>query len=224
MRRASGRLAVSIVLVLLGFLVVVQLRSQATTAGLGNLSAQDLTVLVANLTTRNNQLRTEISALQQQRESVSIAVQNGDTSAVQIRADLSRIQGWSGTVPVTGAGVKVIVDGPLPGDAVGQLINELRNAGSEGIAIGGVRDVPGVVVTGPAGSITVGGVTPQEPLELLAVGQPEALSGSLTRAGGPIAQLGAQYPAVVITVLAMDSVTLPATDRDLTPKLGKPRL
>ncbi len=224
MRRVSGRLAVSFVLVLLGFLVVVQLRSQTTTAGLGNLSAQDLTVLVANLTTRNNQLRTEITALQQQRDSVSTAVQGGDTSAVQIRADLSRTEGWSGVVPVTGAGVRVLVQGSIPGDAVSQLINELRNAGSEGIAIAGIRDVPGVVVTGPVGAITVAGVTPPQPLELLAVGQPETLSGSLTRAGGPIAQLGARYPGVTITVLAMDSVTLPATDRDLGPKLGKPRL
>lgn len=224
MRRVSGRLAVSAVLVLLGFLVVVQLRSQATNPGLAGKSAQDLTVLVANLTTQNNRLREEIGVLEGQRAAVAAAVQRGDTSAVQIRTDLSRIQGWSGALAITGAGVRIQVDGPLPGDAVGLLINELRNAGAEGIAIGELRDVPGVVVTGPAGDLTVGGVPLQLPLEILAVGQPEALSGSLTRAGGPIAQLAARFPDVSVAVTALDAVTLPATDRDLNPRLGRPRI
>jgi hypothetical protein len=61
-------------------------------------------------------------------------------------------------------------------------------------------------------------------IELLAVGQPEALSGSLTRAGGPIAQLGARFPEVPVSVFPVDAVTLPATDRDLAPALGRPRL
>ncbi len=224
MRRASGRLTVSLVLMLLGLLVVAQLQSQATAPALAGLSAQDLTVLVANLTTRNNELRDEISSLQVQRASVAAAVQRGDTSAVQIRSDLSRIEAWSGVLPVTGAGVRVLIAGSIPGDAVSSLVNELRNAGAEGISIAGIRDVPGVVVTGPAGAITVDGVSPDEPIELLAIGQPETLTGSLTRAGGPIAQLGAQYPDATVTVSAMDLVTLPATQRDLTPKLGRPRL
>ena len=57
MRRTSGPLAIGIVLTLLGFLVVAQLRSQALDQGLAALSVQELTELVANVTTRNNQLR-----------------------------------------------------------------------------------------------------------------------------------------------------------------------
>jgi hypothetical protein len=56
------------------------------------------------------------------------------------------------------------------------------------------------------------------------VGQPQVLAGSLGRAGGPIAQLNARFPDVVIGVAAVDLVTVPATDRDLTPQLGKPRI
>ncbi|OGO58688.1 MAG: hypothetical protein A2V85_01815 [Chloroflexi bacterium RBG_16_72_14] len=224
MRRTSGRVAVSVVLMLLGFLVVVQLRSQAADPGLVAMSAQDLTVLVASLTTRNNQLREEIATLERQRGATAAAVQRGDTSVEQIRADLDRIRGWSGALPIAGPGVRVLIEGPIPGDAVSQLINELRNAGADGIAIGDIRDVPGIVVTGPAGELTVSGIPISGDIELIAVGQPEALSGSLTRAGGPIAQLGARFPEVPISVLPDDSVVLPATDRDLAPALGRPRL
>jgi uncharacterized protein YlxW (UPF0749 family) len=224
MRRGSGRLAVGAVLLLLGFLVVAQLRSQAADSALSGRSTQDLTILVANLTTTNNQLRDEIATLERQRDSVATSVQRGDTSTVQIRTDLARVQGWSGALPITGAGVRVTIEGGLPGTGASLLLNELRNAGAEGIAIDGIRAVPGLVVTGPAGGLSAGGVRLTTPLEVFAVGQPEALSGSLTRAGGPIAQLLAQYPAVKITVLAMDSVALPATQQDLNPRLGRPRL
>lgn len=224
MRRASGRLAVGVVLAVLGFLVVVQLRSQATDQGLSALSVQDLTELVANVTARNNQLREEVLALENQRANVSASVQRGDSSATDIRNDLSHVLAWSGAMGVTGSGVRVTVVGQLPADAVGSLLNELRNAGAEAIAIDGVRVVPGVVVVGAPGSLTVGGVSLTGSVELLAVGQPETLAGSLTRAGGPIAQLAARYPEVTIIVEGQDLVAIPPTGRSLAPTLGRPRL
>ena len=101
---------------------------------------------------------------------------------------------------------------------------EERNAGAEAAAIGDVRIVPGVVATGPEGAVVVRGVPLGDPVELTAVGQPQVLAGSLGRAGGPIAQLNARFPDVTIAVVAVDLVTVPATDRDLTPQLARPRL
>ena len=224
MRRRSSILTFTGVLVLLGFLVVVQLRSQGGGDRLNGLSVPELGELVANLTTRNDQLRDEIRALEAQRAAVEAAANRGDTSAGQIRADLDRVLGWSGALAVVGPGVRVTVEGNLPGDAVEQLLNELRNAGAEAITIGDTRLVPGVVVTGPTGGLVVDGQPLQEPLEIQAVGQAETLGGTLTRAGGPIAQLAAQYPETVVTVVAVDRLDLPATERDLGPKLGSPRL
>ncbi|HEY6569601.1 MAG TPA: DUF881 domain-containing protein [Candidatus Limnocylindrales bacterium] len=224
MRRWSSRIALGCVLFVLGFLVVVQLRSQAADQGLNGLSVQELTELVANLTTRNNQLREEIRTLDQQHDAVATAVERGDTSAVQIRADLNRVLGWSGRVGVTGTGIRVTVTGQIPGDALEQLLNELRNAGAEAIAIGPVRIVAGDVPNGPAGNVMVGGLPLETPVDIVAVGQPQTLAGSLTRAGGPIAQLGARFPEIIVTVTAEDLVSVPATDRTLAPVLGRPRL
>lgn len=224
MRRPSSRMAISVVLFVLGFLVVVQLRSQTADQGLATLSVSELTELVANVTTRNNQLREEIQSLERQRESVATAVERGDTSAGQIRTDLNRIRGWSGTLGVAGEGVHVVVVGAVPGEVIEELLNELRNAGAEAISIGSIRVVPGVVVNGPAGSISVTGVPLADPVTILAVGQPQTLAGSLSRAGGPIAQLAARFPEATITVEAQDLVVIPASTRDLTPELGRPRL
>jgi len=223
MRRWSGRFAVGTVLLILGFLVVVQLRSQAADQALAGLSVQELTELVATVTTRNNQLRDEIRSLERQKANVGAAVARGDTSVGQIRSDLNRILAWSGALGVSGSGVRVTVDGALPGDAVEQLLNELRNAGAEAIAIGPIRIVPGVVVAGPADALLVGGTPLTGQLQILAVGHPESLAGSLARAGGPIAQLSARYPEVTVTVNDEDLIDVPPTARNLGPVLGHPR-
>jgi uncharacterized protein YlxW (UPF0749 family) len=224
MRRRSAQLAMTGVLFILGILAVAQFNAQTADQGLTALSVSELTELVANVTTRNNQLREEISTLERQRETVRAAVARGDTSSAQIRSDLNRVLGWSGVLPVTGSGIRITVSGPIPGDAIELLLNELRNAGAEAAAIGDVRIVPGVVATGPAGTVVVRGVPLGDPVELTAVGQPQVLAGSLGRAGGPIAQLSARFPDVAIGVVAVDLVTVPATDRDLTPRLARPRL
>ena len=64
MHRRSSQLTIAAVALVLGVLVVIQLRSEAGNSGLAQLSAQDLTVLVANLNGRNDQLRRESSTLE----------------------------------------------------------------------------------------------------------------------------------------------------------------
>ena len=59
MHRRRSQLTIAAVAFVLGLLVVVQLRSQAGEPGFAQLSSQDLTVLVANLNARNDQLRRE---------------------------------------------------------------------------------------------------------------------------------------------------------------------
>ena len=223
MRRRSSRLALTLVMLVLGFLAVAQLNSQ-NVQGLATLSVTELTELVANVTTRNNQLRQEIETLQRQREALASAVERGDTSAVQIQADLNRIRAWAGATAVRGTGVRVTIAGAVPGDAIELLLNELRNAGAEAIAVGEIRVVPGVVATGPEQAATIAGVPLGDSVDVLAVGQPQTLAGSLSRAGGPIAQLGARYPDAQVVVTALDEVLVPATERDLAPILGRPRL
>ncbi len=225
MRRGwRGKLAVGAVLLILGFLSVVQLRSQATDQALAQLTVQDLTELVANLTARNNQLRQDLRGLETQRATLQAAIQRGDSSAASIRNDLQRLLGWSGALGVNGAGVRVSVGGELPSAGINALVNELWNAGAEAISIDGIRLVPGLVVDGDATKLTIAGSPLVAPLEILAVGQPETLAGSLTRAGGPIAQLAASHPEVILAVSGQDLVEIKATSRSLAPVLGKPRL
>jgi uncharacterized protein YlxW (UPF0749 family) len=205
-------------------LVVVQLRGQQAANALAGLSAQELTVLVGNLDAHNEQLRKEVAALEAQQADIAAAQSRGDTSVDGISRDLARVRAWAGLDPVMGEGVTITVSGPIAGPGVEELLNELHNAGAEAIAVDTVRIVPGSVVAGPAGGLSIENTALNDPFQIRAIGSPESLTGSLTRMGGVIAQLSATYPSAVLTVTPMDVVNIPASTRSLIPTNGGPRL
>jgi uncharacterized protein YlxW (UPF0749 family) len=224
MHRLPNQLTISAVALLLGLLVVVQVRAQAGNAGFAQLSSQDLTVLVANLNARNDQLRREVSTLEDELAALNQNRSRGEESLDELRADLRRVRAHAGLDPVGGPGVTISISGPIDGSGVEELINELRNAGAEAIGVGGVRIVNGVVVTGAPGAASIGGARLGPLFELSAIGAPDKLTGSLTRSGGVIAQLAATEPQVSLTVTPVDRIELPATARSLVPAHGHPRL
>jgi hypothetical protein len=142
-RDRRSQLTIAAVAFLLGLLVVVQLQTQAGGSALQNKSAQDLTTLVGSLNTRNDQLRSEIGTLQNQLDELRADKANGATSVEQIQAELARIRAWAGVDAVAGRGVTIVVSGQIAAAAVDDLLNELRNAGAEAIAVEDVRVVPG---------------------------------------------------------------------------------
>jgi uncharacterized protein YlxW (UPF0749 family) len=224
MRRRRSQVTIALVTFLLGVLVVVQLRTQASSAAFAGLSSQDLTVLVANLDDRNDQLRTEVATLERE---LDVLIQNsdrGDASLDELRADLRRVRLYAGIDAAMGPGVTITVRGPIDGPGIEDLVNELRNAGAEAMALDDVRIVPGVVAIGPAGGVTLGNSVLSDSFTLSAIGAPDKLTGSLTRPGGIIAQLSATQPDVSVEVTPLDRIAVPATDRELVPSHGHPRL
>ena len=223
-RTRREQLTIAAVAAILGILVIGQLRGQAAVPGLSTLSTQELTLVIANLNTRNEQLRTEIAGLEQQAASLQSARANGQTTVDQLEGDLARIQAWSGAIGLTGSGISISVRGAIGGDGIEDVLNELRNAGAEAIAVADVRVVPGVVVAGAPGALSIENTALGDVFEIRAIGSPEILVGTLTRAGGVIAQVGATYPDARLSVTPLGTVALPASTRNLIPSDGQPRL
>jgi uncharacterized protein YlxW (UPF0749 family) len=223
MRQPRSQLALTAIAVVLGLLLVIQLRAQQAGTGLETRSSQDLTVLIANLTTRNDQLRGEVADIGRQVDAIAAANARGETSVGRLRADLERVRIWSGEDAATGPGVRVLLFGGVPGGAISELVNELRNAGAEAISVGGVRVVAGTVAAGPVGALSIANTALGPRIEVLAIGNPAALTGGLTRAGGLVAQLQARYEEVLVEVAPLDVISLPAAERSLVPVLGAPR-
>jgi uncharacterized protein YlxW (UPF0749 family) len=224
MRDIRSQLTIAAVAAILGLLVVVQLRGQTGGSELQSKSAQDLSALVASLNDENDRLRAEISNLQQQRDELRADRASGVTSVGQIQSDLGRIRAWSGLDPVAGKGIQITVSGEIEAVSVDDLLNELRNAGAEAIAIEDLRVIARTTVSGVPGSLDVDGFLLRDPFTIRAIGRPEVLVGSLTRVGGIIARLGATNPGATVTVQPVDApMTLPATKRNLVPDHAQAR-
>ncbi|MGH2464019.1 MAG: DUF881 domain-containing protein [Candidatus Limnocylindrales bacterium] len=224
MNKRRNQLSLAIVAFLLGGLIVVQLRSQEASNGLDQLTPTELTVLVGNLNTRNDQLRAEIATTQAELSALQASDARGDTSVGQLQSDLAKVRAWTGLDPVSGPGVRITVTGGIDAPSVQALVNELRNAGAEAIAVNDVRIEPNSIVNGPVGGLLIGSTALGDPFQVSAIGNPETLTGSLTRAGGIVAQLAATAPAAQLIVTPIDMLLLPATTEDLVPAHGRPQL
>lgn len=216
-RSAVGRLPVGLLAVVLGAAAVGQLRLLEAGTGVEGLSTQELSVLVSNLTARNDELATEVIALRAQSAELELAAERGTSSLVGLERDLARVRAWAGLEPLTGRGIRIVVDGPLDGASIEDLLNELRNAGAEGIAVAGTRIAAGSVVAGSAGAVRLEGRSLGDRIEIDAVGDPAVLTGTLTRVGGIIGQLAATSPDAAVTVTPVEAVLLPAAERELDP-------
>jgi uncharacterized protein YlxW (UPF0749 family) len=222
--RSGSRLSVAVVAGLLGVLAIGQLRGQAGVPGLSGLSSTELTQLIANLNAGNDRLRDELGDLGRQEQKLTEAHDRGQTTVGDLGTDLSRIRAWAGLTSVTGGGISILITGPIGGDGVEDVLNELRNAGAEAITVDGVRIVTGSVVAGAPSALSVENHPIGDTFEIRAIGSQQILTGTLTRTGGVIAQVTATYGGAQVTVTPLDSMTLPATDRDLTLTDATPKL
>jgi len=106
--RAQRLIIISLIAVALGFLVVVQLRSQAAVAR--TLAAQDDTsvaLLINDLNRANNQLIQQGAALAQQEAQLRQALATGGADAQAIQKELTALREINGEVPVHGPGLQI---------------------------------------------------------------------------------------------------------------------
>ena len=225
MRRPRALIGVTLVATLLGLLLVLQLRAQGAAGGLEALSAQDLTTLIASVNDRNATLRAEADALASELRSVSSSSQSGQSNIGQLASDLRRLRLWAGLESITGRGVVVDIAGPVTAGAVNDLLDELRLAGAEALAVETVRVVPGVVVAGSPGALSVDGVALDQDVRISAIGKPQALQAILERPGGIVSRIAVGQLDVVVEITPTEApLQLPGTTRDLVPAGASPRI
>lgn len=218
MRNRFAQVSLFIVLGLVGILLVAQLRSHARPAELSTLTTQELSELIDSLTTRNGDLRIQISDLQQQLRDYTAAA--GQAQSVDLtRQTLATIEAFSGTLPVAGEGVVVTLAGSLDAKAVNDIVNELRNAGAGAIAIDGLRVTARTVAVMGRTAIEVDGQELGISVTVRAIGDPNDLYVAMTRSGGLLSQLE-QVINVHYSVQEVDDLTLAATEVDMEPHVA----
>src|SRR2546423_14147358 len=172
--RAQRLIVVSVIAVALGFLVVVQLRSQAAVAR--TLAAQDdqsVALLINDQTRANSQLLQQGVALSQQEAQIRDALTAGGTDAKAIQKELTTLREVNGEVPVHGPGLHIRIQGTIMDFELQDALNNLRNAGAEAIALNGQRIISSTPVQSRGDRLPINGPPATSPVSLLVTGDPE---------------------------------------------------
>jgi uncharacterized protein YlxW (UPF0749 family) len=215
----AARLTLTITCLLLGMLLVVQLRSQSHARQIG--ASEDWERVVADLVDNNGRLREEIQALEG--ELAAIRAVEGRGALVQSLVDeANQLRIANGLVEVSGPGVEVVVSGPITVLDLQDLVNELRNGGAEALAVNGRRIVAWSAINTDGVYVTVDGQPVLSPYRLEAIGDAETMDKALLRPGGLVSLLQQADERVSIGVNQLQRITLPVCDQPFEFAYAKP--
>jgi uncharacterized protein YlxW (UPF0749 family) len=209
------------VALIIGLLLVGQLRSQARPIELSSLSAQELSALIDQVSSRNTELSEGLDELNTQIRDYERASVEGQSDIVISEEALLGIDAFGGLVGVEGQGIQIMAEGSFDPIAVNDLIHELRNAGAEAIAVDDIRITAQSVAVLGTSAIEIDGVAIGPSFEISAIGSPDGLKAAIERPGG-ILSLYEQSIDARFAVSQVEMLELPPTARDLVPAAARP--
>jgi uncharacterized protein YlxW (UPF0749 family) len=225
LRPSRGQVIVGVLLAVLGFAAITQVRTNNTDNTYAGYREQDLVDVLSGLADTSQRAQRELNGLESTRRQLeqSRQAQSAALSAAQKQAEeLSILAGW---VPVTGPGIRLTVtEGPraVDVDAVLDTIEELRSAGAEAMQVNGrVRLVAQSAVEPAAGGLRIDGTLVTSPYVFDVIGDPHTLSGALNLVGGPIAQF--KDDAATVDLVQRDSLDITAVRQPSAPQYAQPQ-
>lgn len=192
-RPSRGQAIVAVLLAVVGFGAVTQVRSLNVEDNYATLREQDLVDILTGLSGTSQRARAEIARLEQSKRSLQSDTrrQSAALEAAQRRVDALNI--LAGLVPVSGPGIRVTVTettGAVDIDSMLDTVEELRSAGAEAIAINGkVRLIAQSAFEDGVGGVLVDGELLTSPYIIDVIGDPLTLEGAMIFKEGPSAQL-----------------------------------
>jgi len=216
-----AQLSLFAVALIIGILLVGQLRSQARPIELSSLSAQELSTLIETLSARNVELNDGLASLREQIREYERAELQGRSVLDLTEENLLGLAAFAGLSGVEGQGIVIEIDGSFDPTAVNDLIYELRNAGAEAIAVDTVRITAGSVAVLGTGAIEIDGVPIGHSFTISAIGSPTGLRAAIERPGGILTLLQQAIDAV-FRIEERTSLFVPGTERDLAPQVARP--
>jgi uncharacterized protein YlxW (UPF0749 family) len=205
----TSRISITLMTFLLGVLLMAQFATQQR-IDLKRTSASgaDGALLISSLVEGNTRLRQEVAELEAQ-----MAGYRGASNQARLKAmtdELDRLRMFTGAVEVFGPGVQVTLDGPASVLDLQDLLNELRNAGAEALALNDRRIIVSSVIAPTAGGdIAVDGVGIRRPYLFAAIGDPATLETALLRPGGLLAVFSNSREGLKVSVQRRDHLVAP---------------
>ena len=182
LRPTRGQIVVAVLLALLGYAAVTQVRFTQVDNTYAGLREQDLIDVLNSLAGTTQRAESEIARLQRTRDDLLNDTGAREAALAQAQQQAANLAILAGLVPVTGPGIRVTVTeetGPVSVQSMVDTIQELRTAGAEAIQVNGeVRVVADTAVEDAPGGLMIGGQLVSPPYVIDAIGDPHTLADS----------------------------------------------
>ena len=217
LRRPSRRqIVVAVILALVGFGGITQVRSNEVDDTYAGLREQDLIDILNGLAGTSQRAEAELRRLERTRDELLSDTSNREAALQQAQSEANSLGILAGLVAVTGPGIRITiteVSGQVRLGAILDTVQELRTIGAEAMQFNGqVRVVAQTAFEETEGGILVGGTFVEPPYVIDVIGEPNVLEGALTFALGPRYQVqedGGEMDVDELPSLDIESVVDP---------------
>lgn len=210
---SSAQVVVAVLLAVLGFAAVTQVRATQVDDSFAGYREQELIDVLTGLAGANQRSQAEIARLEAAREELQSTSSRRRTALEQARIEADNLTVLAGLVPVTGPGLRVTIreiSGQVRINSVLDLVQELRTVGAEAIQLNDeVRLVAQSSFEQTDEGLLVDGTQLRSPYVVEAIGDPDTLAGALPFPDGPRDQLeedGAEVASEKVSSLEIRSV------------------
>ncbi|MGC4814303.1 DUF881 domain-containing protein [Micromonospora sp. DT228] len=197
-RWSTAGVMIVALLVLLGFTLVVQLKTTSTDPTLGATRQEDLVRILSDLDARESRLQQDIRALEDSQRQLASGEQGRQAALDEATRRANELGILAGTLPAVGPGLTVQFDSgvkPITATRVLDAVQELRGAGAEAMQIaGGDRATVRIIAStyfldGDNGSLMVEGRRLTGPYTITVIGDPATMRTALNIPGGVVASV-----------------------------------
>jgi uncharacterized protein YlxW (UPF0749 family) len=188
-RFSRAQAVIGVLLAIVGFLAIVQIRSQESANDeLAGARREDLPQLLDSLDAATTRVRGEIADLEQRRRVLQSSADSRQAAISEAREQAEVLGVLAGTLPAHGPGIVIRIDDPQRAIGTSTLLNameELRDAGAEAIEINNsARIVAQSAIVDAAGGVQVDGTLLRPPYVIEAIGDAHTLREAMLFPGG----------------------------------------
>jgi uncharacterized protein YlxW (UPF0749 family) len=193
-RPTPGSASIAVLLLLLGFALVVQLKSRNNDADLASARPEDLVRILSDLDAQQTRLRNEISDLEDTKRQLDSGTQGQAAALDDARKRADELGILAGTLPAEGPGLQLdfVAGGePVRAETLLDAVEELRGAGAEATQISGsggalARIVASTYFVDEGDGLRVDGTVLAAPYRVTVIGDPQTMLTALNIPGGVV--------------------------------------
>ncbi len=224
LRPSRRQIVVGLLLAVVGFAAVTQVRVNRTDDTYSGQREQELIDILSALAGTRQRAEDEINDLEQVRDDLQDDTSKRQAALDQAQQDANELSVLAGLVPVTGPGIRITIveeTGRVSLSSLLDTIQELRTVGAEAMQLNGtVRIVAQTSFEETEGGFLVDGGLVEAPYVLDVIGDPSVLAGSLEFLLGPRAQL--QEDGAALDVDELTSIDIEAVRESEEPDFSTP--